>query len=575
MLPSFRPRHTALGGRIARSGAELLTSFRPRQAFPAMMLLSIATGALVGLLVAGFEQLTVEVLLELLLEGPLWWQASAPAVGLVGAVAILRYLGRGATPSTSDEYVRAFHERHPRLPISQLPAKLMAGVATIGLGGSMGLEGPSVYAGATVGHSTQGVFGRWLRREEAKMLLTAGAAAGIAAVFKTPATGVIFALEAPYRDDVARRALLPALLASASGYLVYVAALGTAPVIDLGSQHSGDLSIIHLGGGALIGLIAGLGGRGFAWLVRQAKGLEHQFPIGIRILVGGAVLAGLVLATDALFDHPLSLGPGVEATEWLRDGDHSLGLIAGLLAFRVVATLTTVGAGGTGGLFIPLAVQGVIVGSFLGQAMGVADIGLYRTLGLAAFLAAGYRAPITAVMFVAESTGASEFVVPALIAAAVSQLVAGSSSVASYQLAKREGVVERRLALPLTSALTTDTLTVPPDATVSELVHIHLLGRREREVPVVDGGEYLGMCGLEQMSDLERDAWNDTLVVDIARRDLPTARPSWTLRDAVAQMDSYDTDQLPVTDDDGTFIGVVRDDDILRLDEILDETEGV
>ena len=553
---------------------ELLASFRPRRAFPAMMVLSIVTGALVGLLVAGFEQLTVEVLLKRLLDGPLWWQAAAPAVGLFAAVAILRFLGRGASPSTSDEYVRAFHERHPRLPLSQLPAKLLAGVATIGLGGSVGLEGPSVYAGATVGHSTQGLFSRWLRREEAKMLLTAGAAAGIAAVFKTPATGVIFALEAPYRDDVARRALLPALLASASGYLVYVAALGTDPVIDLGS-HEGDLSIIHLGGGALLGLVAGLGGRGFAWLVRQAKGLEQQFPIGFRILVGGAILAGLVVATEAVFDQPLSLGPGVEATEWLQDDDHTLLLIGSLLAFRIVATLTTVGAGGTGGLFIPLAVQGVIVGSFVGQALGTADIGLYRTLGLAAFLGAGYRAPITAVMFVAESTGTSVFVVPALIAAAVSQLVAGSSSVASYQLDKRESLVERRLALPLTSALTTDTLTVPPDATVSELVYIHLLGRREREVPVVDGGTYLGMCGLEQMSDLERDAWNDTLVADIARRDLPAARPSWTLRDAVAQMDANDTDQLPVTDDDNTFIGVVRADDILRLDEILDETEGV
>lgn len=563
-----------LGNRIARSGVELLASFRPRQAFPAMMVLSIITGALVGLLVAGFEQLTVEVLLKRLLDGPLWWQAAAPAVGLTTAFAILHYFGRGATPSTSDEYVRAFHERHPRLPLSQLPAKLMAGVATIGLGGSMGLEGPSVYAGATVGHSTQGLFGRWLRREETKMLLTAGAAAGIAAVFKTPATGVIFALEAPYRDDVARRALLPALMASASGYLVYVAVLGTDPVIDLGS-HDGGLSIIHLGGGALLGLVAGLGGRGFAWLVRQAKGLEQQFPIGIRILIGGAVLAGLVVTTEAVFDQPLSLGPGVEATEWLREGDHTLLLIGSLLAFRVVATLTTVGAGGTGGLFIPLAVQGVIVGSFVGQAFGTDDIGLYRTLGLAAFLGAGYRAPLTAVMFVAESTGTSAFVVPALIAAAVSQLVAGSSSVASYQLDKREGLVERRLTLPLTSALTTDTLTVPPDATVSELVYIHLLGRREREVPVVDGGVYIGMCGLEQMSDLERDAWNDTLVATISRRDLPTARPSWTLRDAVAQMDANDTDQLPVTDDDGTFIGVVRADDILRLDEILDETEGV
>ena len=563
-----------LGGRFARSGVELLASFRPRRAFPAMMLLSIATGAAVGLLVAVFEQLTVEVLLERLLEGPLWWQAAAPAVGLFAAVAILRYLGGGASPSTSDEYVRAFHERNPRLPLSQLPAKLLAGVATIGLGGSVGLEGPSVYAGATVGHSTQGMFSRWLRREEAKMLLTAGAAAGIAAVFKTPATGVIFALEAPYRDDVARRALLPALLASASGYLVYVAALGTDPVIDLGS-HDTDLSLIHLGGGALLGLVAGLGGRGFAWLVRHAKGLEQQYPIGVRIIIGGAVLAGLVVATEAVFDQPLSLGPGVEATEWLRDGEHTLLLIGSLLAFRIIATLTTVGAGGTGGLFIPLAVQGVIVGSFVGQALGTADIGLYRTLGLAAFLGAGYRAPITAVMFVAESTGTSAFVVPALIAAAVSQLVAGSSSVASYQLEKRESLVERRLALPLTSALTTDTLTVPPDATVSELVYIHLLGRREREVPVVDGGAYLGMCGLEQMSDLERDAWNDTLVADIAQRDLPTARPSWTLRDAVAQMDAHDIEQLPVTDEHGTFIGVVRADDILRLDEILDETEGV
>ena len=563
-----------LGGRIARSSVELLASFRPRRAFPAVMVLSIVTGALVGLLVAGFEQLTVEVLFKRLLTGPLWWQAAAPAVGLFAAVAILRYLGRGATPSTSDEYVRAFHERHPRLPLSQLPAKLLAGVATIGLGGSVGLEGPSVYAGATVGQSTQGLFSRWIRREETKMLLTAGAAAGIAAVFKTPATGVIFALEAPYRDDVARRALLPALMASASGYLVYVAILGTDPVIDLGS-HDSNLSIIHLGGGALLGLVAGLGGRGFAWLVRQAKELEQQFPLGVRILGGGAVLAGLVVATDAVFDQPLSLGPGVEATEWLRGGEHTLLLIGSLLAFRVVATLTTVGAGGTGGLFIPLAVQGVIVGSFVGQALGTADIGLYRTLGLAAFLGAGYRAPITAVMFVAESTGTSAFVVPALIAAAVSQLVAGSSSVASYQLEKREGLIERRLALPLTSALTTDTLTVPPDATVGELVYIHLLGRREREVPVVDGGAYIGMCGLEQVSELERDAWNDTLVADIARRDLPTARPLWTLRDAVAQMDGNDTDQLPVTDDDGTFIGVVRADDILRLDEILDETEGV
>ena len=95
-------------------------------------------------------------------------------------------------------------------------------------------------------------------------------------------------------------------------------------------------------------------------------------------------------------------------------------------------------------------------------------------------------------MFVAESTGGvGNFVVPTLIAAAVSQVVAGPLSVAEYQRGKRQGHIERRFTLPLTAILTTDVMTVPPDATVSEFVHLHVLGRRVRIVPVVDAGDRL------------------------------------------------------------------------------------
>ena len=147
--------------------------------------------------------------------------------------------------------------------------------------------------------------------------------------------------------------------------------------------------------------------------------------------------------------------------EWVVQQD-ALELIALLFGVRVAATLATVLGDGVGGLFIPLATLGVIVGQFVGVALDAASTGLYATLGLAAFLGAGYRAPIAAVMFVAESTGAAAFVVPALVAAAVSQVVGGPSSVTEYQRSKRLGHIEQRFTLPLSSILATDVLDGAP-----------------------------------------------------------------------------------------------------------------
>lgn len=548
---------------------------------------SIAIGVVVAAVVALFETLTESVLLDWLFDQSLIVLVTAPVVGILAATGLLRWVGRGASGSTSDEYIRAFHERHPRLPILQLPGKLLAGAATIGMGGAVGMEGPSIYAGSSIGLWVHERSGFLLRRNNARLLLTAGAAAGIAAVFKAPATGVIFAMEAPYRDDVTPQALLPSLLASAASYATFVSIVGTAPVVPFladssvaygsGADAQAGLSVfgvdlVDLAGALLLGIAAGLGGRGFAWLVRRSKAGAKRYSLPRRLVVGGIGLAVLAWAAEVVFESPLTLGPGTEAMAWVV-GDRGLGLIALLFGLRMAATITTVFAGGVGGLFIPLAALGVVLGEFVGQVIGQDDTTLYPILGLAAFLGAGYRAPIAAVMFVAESTGGvGSFVVPALVAAAVSQVVAGPSSVAEYQRSVRLGHLERRFTLPLTSILTTDVMTVPPDATVSEFVYFHVLGQRERIVPVVDGEQFLGLARLEDVSELDRAQWETTAVGDRMATNLPVARPSWTLRDAVAAMGAADIDVLAVADANGAFIGVVTEDDILKLDEILDET---
>ena len=548
---------------------------------PRLLAASAATGVIVAVLVAAFETVALHIVFERVLEQPLAVLALAPVVGIAASKLVLRVVGGGTSGATSDEYTRAFHERHPSIPIRYLPAKLLAGIATIGSGGAVGLEGPSIYAGSSTGLFVHERLGRFFRRDEARILLTAGAAAGVAAVFKTPATGVIFAIEAPYRDDVTPQALLPSLIASAASYVTFVFLVGSTPVVPfLGEGGIGpdgasllDVEIEDLLGALILGIAAGLGGRGFAWLVRRAKHATHTISWPRRAVAAAVVMAGLALLADAAFDEVLSLGPGVRAMEWVVH-QNALELIALLFGIRVAATLATVLGDGVGGLFIPLATLGVIVGQFVGVALDAESTGLYATLGLAAFLGAGYRAPIAAVMFVAESTGAAAFVVPALVAAAVSQVVGGPSSVVEYQRSMRMGHLEQRFTLPLSSILTTDVLTVPPDATVSEFVYMHVLGRRERVVPVVSGSAYLGMAQLSQLSTVSRDEWETTSVESMMTTDLPAGSPSWTVRDAVVAMEGADVEVLAVTDSGGNFIGVVTEDDIVRLGEILDETEG-
>ena len=399
-----------------------------------MLFLSALTGVIAGLAVAGFEWLTNRTLLAWTLGLPRVWQTLAPGIGLVLAWAALHWLGRDATPSTSDEYLAAYHDPEHPFALRLMPARVMASVATLGFGGALGFEGPSIYMGAGIGEWLESRFSRFLTKDDVRLLLVAGAAAGVSAIFKAPATGAIFAVEVPYQEDTAAHALLPALIGSATSYLTYVAFYGTTPRFPISGQPTFDAT--RLLGALGLGILAGLGARAFAYLLRGAKAHSRRQRPWSRLAIGGLGLAGVTALAFVLFDQGLTLGPGYQAIAWTLDPHRAVALIAALFFLHALATLLTVDGGGAGGLFIPLFVQGWLLGRFV-QGITGTHTSLFPVVGAAAFLGAGYRTPIAGIIFVAEVTGRPAFVVPALIATAVAQMLMGTSSVTTYQPIRR------------------------------------------------------------------------------------------------------------------------------------------
>ena len=234
-----------------------------------------------------------------------------------------------------------------------------------------------------------------------------------------------------YRDNLARNSLLPALVAAATGYLTFVAFAGTAPLLPI--HGISRFSALDLVGAAAVGILGGIGARLFTRLVKFGKSLQGRLHPAVGVLGGSAALASLFIVGRLATGESVTLGPGYEVVRWAVLPDHALWVLALVLVLRCLASATAVGGGAAGGLFIPLVVGGALLGRLVAGGLGATDTSLFVVVGISSFLGAGYRVPLAAVMFVAETTGRPFFVVPALIAAVAAELVVGDASMSSYQ----------------------------------------------------------------------------------------------------------------------------------------------
>ena len=401
-----------------------------------VIVLAAITGVATGFAVALFDRIVVDGILDRLFELSPWVLAFMPLVGLALSWLALFYVARSRDAGMTDLYLKAFHDPEESYRLREFPGRMLAAIATPAFGGAMGLEGGSLYLGSYFGSFLQRRFPRFTAGSSRRVLLVAGAAAGVAAIFKAPATGAIFALEVPYQEDLARRMLLPALVASASGYLAFVAVNGITPLFE--ARGAPPLSFADLAGAVGLGIVAGICARGFAWLLVAAKGLHTRIGPWTRIVGAGLAIAALFALTWLLTDEPLAIGVGYRTIDWALDLHRAWWLLLVVLVVRCLATAATVAGGGVGGLFIPLVVAGALLGRLAVGVAGGGNITLFVVIGVAAFLGAGYRVPLAAVMFVAETTGRPQFVVPGLLAAVAAALVMGGASVTTYQRASTE-----------------------------------------------------------------------------------------------------------------------------------------
>jgi len=331
---------------------------------------------------------------------------------------IMQFLTPNPNEHSTEEIIRSYHEHEGAIDMRPFLPKLLAAITTVGCGGSAALEGPSIYGGAAIGswlwQHLRRLRNLRLDARDRRILLICGAAAGMSAVFRAPLTGIVFALEMPYKDDLAHEALLPSLIASVVSYLTLGSFLGS-----------------------LLGLLIGLIALAFVISFRRLRSFVvcWSLPHWIKLTLGGLLtgLCGLLFVT--LYPGTLiPLGPNYEAVGQILATHHTTVELLAFASLKLAATAFTLGAGGVSAMFVPLFLTGGSLGVAFAQTIVHSPaLDLYAAVGMASFIAAAYKTPLAAVVFVAEATGGHAFLIPALIGSAVAYAISGDASASGDQ----------------------------------------------------------------------------------------------------------------------------------------------
>jgi CIC family chloride channel protein len=387
-------------------------------------------GVVTGACVAGLSGLVEGLALRDLASLPGWVPAVFSPLALLLTLGVARFVTRVSKPATAELYIDTYHDPEARIPLRQLPGRLLAACTTVGFGGSQGFESPSALLGAALGDVLGHRPAFHLAQDERRSLLVAGASAGIAAVFSSPGVGMLYGMEVPFRRDVDAPRLVPAALAATCAYSMRAWLVGPSHLVVL--EAAPDIDTAFAAGAFAVAIAAGLAARIFAEMDRALKHLAQRSSALFRASLAGLVLAALAYAGWLLTARWITFGPGYVAAAWLFSGPHPVELLAAALVVRSLGTLICVYGGGGGGVFTSLACTGAFVGEMVSRSLGRSD-SAYALLGAACVLGAGYRIPLACMLYVAEAGGGVGFAMLGLGAVALSQVLVGDATVSESQ----------------------------------------------------------------------------------------------------------------------------------------------
>lgn len=503
-----------------------------------------------------------------------------PALG--GAIfgPLIYRFAREAKGHGVPEVMEAVALRGGRIRPRVAVVKALASSICIGTGGSVGREGPIAQIGSALGSTVGQAFK--LSDELVRTLVACGAAGGIAATFNAPIAGAIFALEvilgqfhAGYFGAVVISAVIADVIAQ-----VFEGDLRAFAVPEYALVSPWELLFY-----AVLGLLAAFLAVAFIRLLYLSEDVWDRFamPEYLKPVLGGGMLGVLGILTLKLDGVPRIFGVGYETISEALLGQLAVQVTLSLLVVKLLATIITLGSGGSGGVFAPSLFMGAMLGEAFGQTVHLAfpqitaPVGAYSLVGMAAVFSGAAHAPVTAILILFEMTGDYRIVLPLMLATVISTLVArllSRDSIYTLKLSRRGVHLEQGQDIDVMQgvnvgeAMTRQVDVVPLNMPLEELAE-EFARTHHHGFPVVDENGQL--AGVVSIQDLERaldsGAIAERTVADIATRDgVLVAYPEEPMWKALKRLGTRNVGRLPVVAGEGSreIVGMVRRGDIIR-----------
>ena len=407
------------------------------------LLLALLIGMFSGILVVLFH-ITIEALswasLGALAGRFRLVRLFSPALGALTAVFIVRKIFPLAKGSGVNQTKIAIYSSNGYVSSSTIFGKFLGCAISIGSGNSLGPEDPSLQMGAGVASYIGRIF--HLPRNAMRLIAPVGAAAGIAAAFNTPITGVLFVMEEVLADWSAT-AVGSIVLAAVSAVVTMRAFLGNAPLFRIPSfelNHASEL-LIYAG----IGVVGGVLSAAFIRIIEEMKRRIDRIPRWRHFVL--PAIAGFLTGVVGLW-FPEVMGAGYEAINSALHGQFIWEVLLYLGLAKLLVTLLAFTAETPGGMFAPALFVGAMLGGALGGLahhfwpLGAAAPEAYMLVGMGTFFAGVFRAPITSIFMVFEVSASYVIILPVMIANITAYLISRALHPTPFfkMLAELEGV---------------------------------------------------------------------------------------------------------------------------------------
>ena len=447
-----------------------------------------------------------------------------PVVGIMLAILVIRFVVRSEVRHGIPNVLHSISKRKGKVSSHNLYSSVITASLTVGFGGSVGLEGPTVATGTAWGSWLARVFR--LNYKNTILMLACACAGAMAAIFKAPIAAIVFAVEV-IMIDLTVFSLVPLLLASATAVVTSFFFLGQDALYPF--QVVKTFELADLPYYILLGIVAGFVSvyftKMYLFFGRQFEKLKNN---KVRLVVGGIGLGILI------FFFPSLYGEGYDAINECLAGDLNylfdnslfyslreemwvaLLLLAVVILLKIVATSFTFGAGGVGGIFAPTLFMGVNTGmlfALLVNRLGIREVNTnnFALIGMAGLIAGVLHAPLTGIFLIADISGGYALFVPLMITATFAYLIVRAftpNSVYHIQLAKRKELLTHDKdanvlqMMEVKKMIETDFEILSPDATLRDLT-VSISRNHRNLFPVVDkDGMLVGMVKMDDVRDM-------------------------------------------------------------------------